>query len=1148
MTLKHINFDDSQVMRSFEKVAIKKGLVKPEEMVKQASASFTPTQDLDADLLSLASGLRQRGFTKEAEGLEDKFYALKLAETHLYRAIDEDGQDLLDFAHPDGDVRITDSPYGVVETLDSTQKKIVDVVAKKPTGKIASAVRDIVVAAADILEVFPLKKRAQLNETATLSDRTPEQIAADEEQAVAAAALPQDTKLKMDQANGVIDAAWEGLGSNLSAALKQFPAVQFSEESLLAGTGVDYYAELIAQPDVTKVLAELKKTVEALGANGEVSKEGILEKFRTQTKDPNSLYQFVRGFAPWLANHRFKGSQWRNEKPDGDTVDNVMYKSKNDNSVYVVVWSSDIVNSKPSVDGKNLAAAAQEAYDYEYIKKKTQAFGEESSLLISAGTAATEQVDKVKKAIVDDLNTKFFNKKQYISPTNPTTGLANGLILDFIKAIGTHFANFAKTLWPIYSASGQAKDYALAQQSFVMLMNQAAGFYKQLSEIKIDPELDIPKKNELAQIRGRFGQAISKMQKYKKENQGKLTDKQISIIDNNSKIIAGAINAMKDDVIGKPYAVVLEGLKASAPSIAADAPSIAELASIADEAVNIAYSLAGEEAPEANPEFGKLVAKSSRDDELIKQAKGGLQGGAGPAKPKKPQGGAPSGKPAPTGGGGPVGLAKFDPKSPDQAAVANMQLALNNFGRLISAEGTKAKFPKMNDYDAADGLRIIGTGPKSNPHLNMFDGKWGPNTDAALVLAKKYLSSLGLDLTTGVKWNPAARSHGQGTADAANNNASALNKVNSYIGGQAGLGPDLVLDTLPKSINWSPEGATVSGNDVKVMKGDLGSLAALYSFLTKNGLRPAETTGLTIESSSSEGFSYKTWNEVLFWFPTRARHLFEMAKASNDADAMNKAREYYSAAKKLWDDASRFFNFISKTNPNINMDEVVDWAVLNRFSKPTVAVGGGSKAQSGEGSAYSAKNKKLPSLDGESAKGGPGLDGSKNPRFQGAGDDDLAIPFSDYIDFRHSRWGSFDASALNAPYVKVKDMLRIPGKRMAQALFAGSKSSQEDLEMSVAKKLGKEPVGYDPELGALVQKGGQLVPVFNSKQRSQIALSAAPLNQYQRFLNDLSEQLHSIMKEWVEDTGASVDEIDNLQQYYNQWQRAIGKQLQDLKR
>jgi hypothetical protein len=146
MTFKHIKFEESPIMRSLEQVAIDKGMFNDtelEKMVKKASESgpsYSPTGDVYADLIRLANGLRDRGFTAEANSLEDKVFIHKQAETHLYRAIDEDGEDLLGFAHPDGDVEVAPSSggHGIAETLEGTHKKMLDVVNKTPTGKFAS--------------------------------------------------------------------------------------------------------------------------------------------------------------------------------------------------------------------------------------------------------------------------------------------------------------------------------------------------------------------------------------------------------------------------------------------------------------------------------------------------------------------------------------------------------------------------------------------------------------------------------------------------------------------------------------------------------------------------------------------------------------------------------------------------------------------------------------------------------------------------------------------------------------------------------------------------------------------------------------------------------------------------------------------------
>ncbi len=154
MTIKHINFSDSPVMRGLERNAIKNKTFQPkaEEIVKQASLNkYASTNNLYNDMFILASGLRQSGFLKEAEILENKIIICKQADTHLYRAIDEDGEDLIDFAHPDGSVHISDAKddNGNIENPLSKHKKIVDIVNKQPTGKMAS----ILINAAETLNI-----------------------------------------------------------------------------------------------------------------------------------------------------------------------------------------------------------------------------------------------------------------------------------------------------------------------------------------------------------------------------------------------------------------------------------------------------------------------------------------------------------------------------------------------------------------------------------------------------------------------------------------------------------------------------------------------------------------------------------------------------------------------------------------------------------------------------------------------------------------------------------------------------------------------------------------------------------------------------------------------------------------------------------
>lgn len=103
-------------------------------------AATTKQSTLEENLLKLCSELRGNGFDIYADSVEEKFLALKTADTHMYRVHDEDGEDLIEFAHPDGDHNVEDGELGDVETIVSQQKKMKAIVKKDPTGKLAQYV------------------------------------------------------------------------------------------------------------------------------------------------------------------------------------------------------------------------------------------------------------------------------------------------------------------------------------------------------------------------------------------------------------------------------------------------------------------------------------------------------------------------------------------------------------------------------------------------------------------------------------------------------------------------------------------------------------------------------------------------------------------------------------------------------------------------------------------------------------------------------------------------------------------------------------------------------------------------------------------------------------------------------------------------
>ena len=140
-----------------------------ETKVDESIKLFSEAEDtsLTATLLKLCNKLRAEGFAKYADSLEDKFVNYKAAGVHLYQAHKETGEDLVERAHPDGDNKIVSevsNNNGDVETIVSKHKKIVDVVNKQPTGKLAKYVEQCKIAiGASVDEIKIVANRIKKN-------------------------------------------------------------------------------------------------------------------------------------------------------------------------------------------------------------------------------------------------------------------------------------------------------------------------------------------------------------------------------------------------------------------------------------------------------------------------------------------------------------------------------------------------------------------------------------------------------------------------------------------------------------------------------------------------------------------------------------------------------------------------------------------------------------------------------------------------------------------------------------------------------------------------------------------------------------------------------------------------------------------------
>lgn len=164
MTYKNVKWHESEVMRSLERQARKSGHFnltdeeKIEEAVFKLSNELKHTDDLYTDIVVLSGKLREKGYEKQASELEEKAVLFKQAEVHLYRVHDEDGEDLLEYAHPEGDVQVAPAQgdLGKVYTQQGQHKAILEVVKKNPKSalyEIAESVKTAQDATSEIEEV-----------------------------------------------------------------------------------------------------------------------------------------------------------------------------------------------------------------------------------------------------------------------------------------------------------------------------------------------------------------------------------------------------------------------------------------------------------------------------------------------------------------------------------------------------------------------------------------------------------------------------------------------------------------------------------------------------------------------------------------------------------------------------------------------------------------------------------------------------------------------------------------------------------------------------------------------------------------------------------------------------------------------------------
>jgi len=818
MTFKHINFLDSPVMRELERISKAKGEFNSssvESVVKKVAASkpkkkvsYKPGKDLMQDILKLADGLRAKGFEKQADSLETKFFDYKKAETHLYRAIDEDGDDVIDFAHPHAAKPISDSEHAKVPNILERHKKIVDVVNKQPTGKYGADVADIIKDAEDILG---LKKKAI----------EPEFMQGASQFAVNMGKTPGFIARQIPTFLGKVPLGVGGI-LGLSTAIIAGSAIGY-----LAGDAIFNY--VFDKTDLVDSGERLKSEL------GDVERE-ITE----------------------VVNHFQKSTDWTNPVKDFN-----------------------------------------DAFDL---------------------------VTKIQKEHKDMSSNQEQNAKQMANLTNQLIGSISDArkAVARISAIAGDKTGWVSQIIPGFEGHG-FHDVFLSAQNFIKVADRTTSdmqriFQQTLNSIK---EKEPEKYNEITQA-GAEPEAKKIMTDFAKKVPGVSQDKtspgnvtliakalnnlasySLKIGDNNDKFFTAMANIFSDPkALTVPFAQILYNLEK------AGLEDIQQYKTAQDFKQNFINYWENEYKKTKTSSlkkkiFQKIAGIKGRPDPVA--TPGAPAKTNQPSSEQTPQ----ARRPSPAA------------QEPEKGAVQRLQMILNSLGMALASDLKNKNLANI----------LISTGPKGAETIDQFDGKWGPNTDAAVQAAAK----LGVEgMTPGATYSQKPKKPDELAAAAAKaeKNVNAIAQYMKQKGMEGKIPAAVIKKRTYRTLDRIKSGSTVDntwvsqddydGNDaIPVTTADFISFMDLDKLIKRAGLigdvfneAPVQAIqkeepqanfrnkeivdpwGPTAKASFIEsvrllksaqaqtmGRTKQGWIEILKRFDARAFHQYQTAVNAEDADA-----------------------------------------------------------------------------------------------------------------------------------------------------------------------------------------------------------------------------------------------------------------------
>lgn len=1096
MTLKHIGFIESEVMRELVRQAHAKGEITPDlGRIVEAAKSVEdqlPTDNLLRDMVALAEALHKKGLTKQAVSLEEKIVRYSAEKT---KKKDWHGglkfNPIFEEAHPEGEVEKAQASdgLGVVETVESQHNKIMEVMNKKLSPRLAAQqqvrrdfVKQILISTAETLKLGQGTSFEEVEEvTSGKRDEDKKKI-----ETISSSVINSFKSINEALATGVSDVKisfWNFTYDTVSNGPDQLKALYAKK------AGVDYQ----------KLSDYYKKVNNAFGQKTILTEKEITSKLYGLPYAQR--YTYVNSIFPEIASAYCEGSptsqdkkEYLAENPDQASIS--MFRDKatslwtfNDPLIGKagVVMSVENTNKLGKIIYDKIVELGNSLVSSEKIKQASVALQADINIIISDYLKAytyfssPPSLDKINVESVIIENSK--NKE---------------LLVQYMPkgARAVEFSNYALIVFPEWAASVKIYDAATSAvakiDTLTLELSKIGG-----PQAEVVQDVQVAAGSFMAAARN-FAQAVKADPKSPKAEAFK-TDAQSSY--ELAQIVAGGK--------GKPYGAMFQDLVGVFPN----AKTFKDLEVAAKQ-----WLAASAQVTKGSDKLfeGEIPVKASRKDQLTKlAAPKPMQSATMPASvPANP--GTPAGPPVPPSGtpaasGKPSGIPST--KAPtatyqgtvsdeEKAAVQTMQYSLQALGKSLENEPAKSFYGNRHQT-----LLTVGKNQATDQ-----DGVWWKWTNDAVLLAQLIMNEFALKSKGQFKKSVLTQGLLAGKSNciqAAKANTQALNElIKTMFGVEVTGGPNAAkdLDYLPSAFaSRMSEMEQKSGSDpnrspVKVTTSNLNGMYPFYKFLITNGMQATTAKNPDPTLMDKTGLTLKQWRDTILWFFGRAKWNYSQATDDKDKSRAELYHSYIGGIQK------QFAQFIH----NIGGAEASQWDKIVISEKEMASLGGTRKVEQGQSNGKPGLNRPGGSNGSDNGEDLDGTDGNLSGPGGSGGNWMQTLPFN-------ARAGEGGTANGNIN-------LKLP---WYQAIFTNFNME------------GRHILSYE---GFRTGNAKDMAHSFFDDENT----NKDPLKQYEMFLNALRKSLREAVRSWSKDKNPPPEAVEKIGLWSEKWNEILSRQLANV--